>query len=373
MTQPQASDHPFPVHLTLVEQSVECIRQGILADRWQGVLPAEGELCRELGVSRGTLRRALAVTFDEGMLSPGGRGGRHTIIGPVGKRTKEASVPTGNLIRVLSPQPRFIISGLTQILFQTMSEVLGRKGQHLEFEYHSGLWNLKRPNSVLRKITSQQNTSGWVLYRSPQAIQEWFAASGIPAVVLGSVFPGIELSHAEFDFVAASRHAAGVFAARGHRRMVFLTVEKATPGDRASAEAFVKAAAAVGCSATILVFDDTVQGLCHKLDELLLSNPVPTAFFVGFPNHAPATIGHLTRRGYPVPSTAAVISRMSARLLTESIPSVARYEVDAERLGRNLAKMLLKAINPTSQAIISQSIIMPEFVDGETAGGRPAF
>lgn len=375
MPQVNPSDHPVPIHLTLVEQAADCVRRGILGNRWLGVIPSEGELCRELGVSRGTLRRSLAVLFDEGILSPGGRGGRHAIVNSGGKRKRGGISPTlnGSLIRVLSPQPRFIIAGLTQILFQTMGESLGRRGLHLEFEHHAGLWRLSKPDSVLRKITAQPNTAGWLLYRSPEAIQKWFASSGIPAVVLGSIFPEVELSHAEFDLVAASRHAAGVFAARGHRNMVYITVEKATPGDRASAAAFTAAVAAAGGHAETIVFDDTIPGLCRALDSVLLSKPVPTAYFVGFPNHAPATIGHLTRCGYPVPKSAAVISRMDARLLAESIPTVARYEMDAERLGRNLARLMLRALNPSSRSIVSQSILMPEFVDGETAGGKAAF
>lgn len=212
-----------------------------------------------------------------------------------------------------------------------------------------------------------------MLYRCPQAIQEWFAASGIPAVVMGSKFPDVGLSHAEFDLVAASRHAAGVFASRGHRRMVFVAVEKATPGDLACAKAFAAAAAEYGGHAETLLFDDTVPDLCRKLSGILLAKPAPTAFFVAFPNHAPATIGHLTRCGFPVPGSVAVISRMSARLLTESIPTVGHYAMDAERLGRNLAQMMLKAINAPGPASSSQCILMPEFVDGETAGGRPPY
>jgi hypothetical protein len=63
---------------------------------------------------------------------------------------------------------------------------------------------------------------------------------------------------------------------------------------------------------------------------------------------------------------------MDARLLMESIPSIARYQVDPERLGRGLTRLLLKALNPTIKTTIGQCIIMPEFVDGETAGRRAA-
>jgi DNA-binding LacI/PurR family transcriptional regulator len=359
-----------PIRFTLVEQAANCIRQGLRDNRWQTTIPAEGELCRELGVSRGTLRSALAVLFEEGRLSPGGRGGRHAIVAKTKGRKHKLQAFKGGLVRVLSPQPRFILGGLTQSIFQTMSETLGRANLHFEFEHHSGLWNLRHPNAALRKITSQANTAAWLLYRSPLVVQEWFAKSGIPAVVFGGLHPGVALSHAEFDLVAASRHAAGVFASRGHRRMVFLTVEKATAGDVACAREFVAAAIASGADAQIVVFDDTVPDLCRKLDSLLLAKPVPTAFLVAFANHVPATIGHLTRRGFPVPKRAAVISRMDARLLAESIPSVARYAMDGERLGRGAARLLLKALNPNIKTTIGQCIIMPEFVDGETAGGR---
>jgi len=362
----------LPVRVTLAEQAAECVRQGLRVNRWQGVLSSESELCRELGVARGTLRTALATLFAENLLSPGGRGGRHAIVAKTGDRKPKFPLLAGNLVRVLSPQPRFIISGQTQAIFQVISETLGRAGLYLELEHHPGLWNLRHPGTALRKITTQPNTVGWVLYRSTQAVQEWFAASGIPTVVLGGMYPGIALSHAEFDLVAASRHAAGVFASRGHRQIVFLMVENATAGDFACAREFVAAAAAAGAHAEVVVYDDTVPDLCRKLDSLLLAKPVPTAFLVAVPNHVPATIGHLTRRGFPVPSAAAVISRMDARLLMESIPSIARYQVDPERLGRGLARLLLKTLNPTIKTTIGQCIIMPEFVDGETAGRRAA-
>jgi len=323
-----------------------------------------------MGISRGTLRRALAIVLKEGLIVPGGRGGRHSVAQSTKRRSPGKILAAGDLVRVLSPQPRFIITSQTQIVFQTMSEVLGRHGLHLEFEHHPGLLRLHHPDSALKKITSRPNTAGWVLYRSTQEVQDWFSKSDIPSVVLGGKFPGIPLSHAEFDLVSASRHAAGVFVARKHKRLVFLNVETATAGDMASADAFVAGAAAAGAYAEIAVYNDTVAGLCRAIDGLLLSDPVPTAFFVAFPNHVPATIGHLTRRGFPVPERAAVISRMDAQLLAEGIPSVARYVTNGELLGRGAARLLLRAIRSSIRTTIGTCIIMPDFVDGETAGAK---
>ena len=367
------STAPLPIRLTLANQAAEFIRHGLGTGRWDDIIPSESELCRELGVSRGTLRNGLALLFQDGLLVPAGRGGRHSIVRQEKAVKRGATAAKGHLVRVLSPQPRFVLTGQTQNVFQTMSESLGRMGLHLEFEHHQGLWHLRQPDSALRKITAQPDTAGWVLYRSTHAVQKWFADSGIPAVVLGGIFPDVALSHAEFDLVAASRHAAGVFASRGHRRMIVLSVENATAGDEASARAFIAAAAAAGAHAEIANYDDTVPGLCRKLDSLILARPLPTAFFVAFPNHVPATIGHLTRRGFPVPAASAVISRMDARLLAESIPTVARYQMNAELLGRSAARLLRQVLSPGTKSSIGKRIIMPEFIDGETAGGRSSF
>jgi DNA-binding LacI/PurR family transcriptional regulator len=364
----------MPIRSTLTDQTTEFIHRGLNARRWEKLMPTENELCHELGVSRGTLRNALAPLFEEDLLRPGGRGGRHKIVERSKKTPKHAvAALKGDLVKVLSPQPRYVITGQTPMILQTMTEALGRIGLHLEFECHPGLWNSRRPDSLLRRITAQPKTVGWVLYRSTQAVQQWFEASGIPTVVLGGVYPGISLPRAQFDLVAASRHAAGIFIARGHRTMVFLTVENSTAGDISCANEFVATAAASGANAAIVTYDDTVADLCHKLDGLLVSSRVPSAFFVAFPNHVSATIGHLARRGFPVPGSALVISRMDARLLAENIPSVARYQVDAEALGRGATQLLRQILTPGTTRFAGEYTVMPEFVDGETAGGRPNY
>lgn len=359
---------PAPVRLNLTEQCTAWLREKIRLGSWDANLPSEAELCRELGISRGTLRRSLSPLHQEGLIISSGRGRRLKIHSR--HHSKPPIKPHGRIIRVLSPQPRLILTAVTQGVFQTMSERIGRFGLNLEFEHHPGLWKLRRPAAFLRKITSQPDTAGWVLYRSTKEVQTWFAQSGLPTIVLGSVYPNIPLSHAEFDLVAASRHAAGVFAARKYKRMAFLLVNKATAGDLASAKAFVDAAHAAGGHADIAFYDDTVPGLCRALDGLMLGSPPPNAFFVAFPNHVPATIGHLQRRGFPVPKSVAVISRMDARLLAESIPTIARYTMDAEMLGRGATRLLRRALAADIQTTTGQSIVMPSFVDGETAGGK---
>ena len=69
---------------------------------------------------------------------------------------------------------------------------------------------------------------------------------------------------------------------------------------------------------------------------------------VAFVNHVYATIGHLVRRGYPVPKVAAVTSCRDTVLLAGSIPTIARYQMSAEKLGRGAARLMLQALNPAT-------------------------
>lgn len=364
-----------PVRRSLVDQAADHIRRGLLKDRWGGDIPPEKELVRELGVSRGTLRRALAVLFEEGILMQGGRGGRHKVVAKLrenGRGSGRADC-AGNIVRILSPQPRIVLGDKTQFIFQIVSEELGRVGLNLEFEHHAGLWKLRRPDSKMLKITARKDTACWLLYRSTEAIQKWFVNSGLPTVAIGGIYPGIPLANAEFDFVAVSRHAAGIFAARGRKRLVFLTVEKATAGDQASARAFEEAAVALGLHAETVVFDDTVKGLCLAIDKLLVGGPAPDGFLTGFSNHAPATIGHLNRRGYAVPKKACVISRMDSNVLEESIPTIARYQMDGERFSKTVARSILREVDADWKSEPKSHVIIPDFVDGESAGGKSDF
>jgi hypothetical protein len=71
-----------------------------------------------------------------------------------------------------------------------------------------------------------------------------------------------------------------------------------------------------------------------------------------------------------VPGAAAVISRMDSLHLAESIPTIARYKMDCERLARVAARSIRKLIQPAIALRPVRHVIMPEYVDGETACRR---
>jgi DNA-binding GntR family transcriptional regulator len=70
---------PLPVRVSLVDQTVEMIRQLISSQRWTDLLPGEEAMRAQLGISRVTLRKALAELAEQGWITFGGRGSRHGV------------------------------------------------------------------------------------------------------------------------------------------------------------------------------------------------------------------------------------------------------------------------------------------------------
>jgi DNA-binding LacI/PurR family transcriptional regulator len=247
-------------------------------------------------------------------------------------------------------------------------ERLSQEGYSMHVETHAGLYQRFSEKEMLR-LGHLPDTAGWVLYLSTRELQEWFAASGIPCVVAGSRHTGIDLANVEFDLRSSCRHAAGLFLARGHQELAFITPTAMTAGDLASAEGFREGAekGRPPGRVTVINYDSSVADLCRVLREHMKRPPHATAFLVGWPEHTFTVLGCFLRHGVKVPENVAVISRVDDQYLSYAIPSVARYGIDAERMGRKAAELLLDQIRHGPGKVRAISI-MPEFIPGETLG-----
>lgn len=354
----------LPQRLLLTDQTTALLRDLALKGHWGNVLPSETDLCREFQISRVTLRRALLQLSREGLIVMGGRGRHHRIVRPVA----EAGAPQGRTIRMLSPYPRHRVNTTAQLVQNALLERLAKEGYLMQLEVHPGVYQ-RFSEREMKRLLSLPDTAGWLLYLSSREQQEYLAQAGIPCVVLGSVHPGLALANVEFDVHSSCRHAAGLFLARGRTEMIFLTPEPMTAGDKASAEGFM-AGATQGRPpgrARLVTYDTSVPDLCRVLQEQMERHPAPNAVLVGWPEHTFTVLGFLHKLGRRVPEDVAVISRLDDQYLAYSIPSVARYRVDGERMGRRAAELLLDQIHHGPGKIRSVKLL-PEFVPGETLG-----
>jgi DNA-binding LacI/PurR family transcriptional regulator len=359
----------IPQRISLVAQTAAILREEIQAGAYANCLPSEQVLGGSLQVSRVTLRLALAQLEREGLLRAG-QGRRRTILAP---RRNPAPPPANPVVVLLTPVPLEAMQRFALYWIDDLREHLGEAGYRLELQ-ESRLCYHAQPDRALQGLAQRLNPAGWVLYQSTAPMQRWFSRQALPCVITGSRHPGVQLPSVDLDYRAACRHAAGLFLARGHRRLAFLNPSPGLAGDKESEEGFLEIIRSVpggGAEAIIAGHDGTIPSLCRRLDALLGHRERPTALLVSKPHHVLTAVGYLAQRGLRLPQDASLISRDHDSFLEHVLPSVARYVASpsamAHRLSRSVLEMVAGgAIQPASHRIL------PEFAAGQTLGPAPS-
>jgi len=356
----------LPLRTSLHGQLLKLLREGVVTGRWGETLPPETHLCRDFGVSRTTLRKALAQLARDRLVILGGRGRLHQTRKP----PREKAPPSGRVVRVLTPYPSAAHGSLNTALLRAVAERLEPAGYRMEIECHPGIFRRFRA-SALARLDALPDTAAWLLCYSTPAMQRWFADCGRPAVVLGRAAEDAPLSSVQIHYDAVGRHAAGLFHARGHRDLVYL-IDKATSlGDRAVAQSFVAEARRLGARARVVSYEMEPSAIARCLDALLAARTRPTAFCVGASDTTLSVLCHLQAAGVKVPAEASLLAAWDDYTLDLTFPAVSRYRCNARQLGRLAADTLLSRIASGCGAA-KVAAILPEFVAKGSLGPGPA-
>lgn len=360
MTAPPAPS--IPQRHSLVDQVVAILRSGISGSRWHGELPSEAALCRELQVSRVTLRKALAQLIHERWLTAGGRGHHHRIR----RKAPAPPVVSGRVLRVLSPYSLPVSGAVLHSAMETFAEHVARSGYRVEFEHRPQLFQRHQP-AGLRRLADLPDTAGWLLFYSTEPMQRWFAASGTPCVVAGDLHEGVNLPCVYWDTRAAARHAVGRFLANGHRDLVYLIAEHTSLADRRASVVFAEEAVRLGARARIVSHSGDMQSVRAALDHLVPMRPRPTGYFTASSECSLTALCYFLGHGLRIPDTVAIIAGWSDEYMDQTVPTIARYRVDGMKLGRKLGRLFVETL--TNGAGKGRSIrILPDFVKGGTLG-----
>lgn len=359
----------IPQRLLLSDQVVGVLRTGLERKRWTGELPGESKLCRELRVSRVTLRKAIARLAREGWIELGGQGRRHRVL----KRgRKSARNATGTVIRVLSPFSVWQIGATIQTLLKSIAERVGAEGFRLEFEHHPRVYEKHLPDELAR-LDALPDTAAWLLFFSTKPMQEWFAGCGRACVNAGMLHEGVKLPAAVMYNEVQSRHAAGLLFSRGHRVMVYLIAEFTSQGDRVGSEAFADEGRRLGADVEVLTYDPKPQGVAKVVASVLARQPRPTAIHLTCPEDCVTILCQLQRAGIRVPGEIDLLCGWDDLILEYTMPVISRYRIDPDKYGKRIGAMLLDVIR-RGPGKPRELRMMSEFVPGGTlsdAAGRP--
>ena len=330
-----------PQRLLLTDQTIIFLREKIQNGEWTEQLPSEAALCRELQVSRVTLRRALLELTEEGLILSSGRGSRRRINSKLIKKSK-AKEP-GSVIRVLLPCQASEMGAIYHSLLEEITLRLASRKMRIECENRPQLFSYHQPKE-LEQLLQLPDTAGWILTFSTEQMQRWFQESGAPCVVVGQTYENISLPSVKPDSEATATHAAGLLVARGHRQIIALVASETSLNDKKSALTFEKCGRALGADVNIVNYSARPSAICRAVSSTLANSPAPSAFYMTCPEDAVTVLCHLSKAGISVPGQVDILVGWDDPILDKTVPPLSHYNFNSRIMGRTIGSLLIKQI-----------------------------
>lgn len=342
----------------------EAIRHGGMGDR----LPGEHRLARQLGISRSSLRAAMAQLDAEGLITRiNGRRARLNL------SRRRAPTNTPPAVCVVCPVSREILIYHQHPIVMAMHVTCATKGIGWE-EAFDARFDGPHPERLLQELVSRRRNVCWILLGCPAPIQRWFAQAGVGSFVLGSCLPGVELPSIDIDYRAVGWHAAGAIIKHGHRHVGLFQPLRPLAGDLAAAEGFLSyiAKGTTHVAITTIRVDANPGAFPAKLSMLAKSRPRPTAIFSNRLAYALGSMFHLLQSGLRIPRDISVVLGDSHPLIDAALPEMTRYR-DITSSHADRAVRTAEALLAGRHVPLKPSLFIPTFLAGRTLGAPPGF
>jgi DNA-binding LacI/PurR family transcriptional regulator len=335
---------PKPVHSRLAEQLESRIRQGEYQPGQR--LPSEHRLARELGVSRGTLRQALAPLRERGLIE--GTPGRGTFVSSL-PGVVTPGFRTAGVVVSLVAQPH-----VTDLVRGVEGE-LRRRG-YLMLMGDSGSTAGQQADRVGRLL--DQGAAVLIVYPidygPDPALFQRLVARGVPLVLVDRYLPGLAVDSIVPDNLGGAYEAVSHLVAAGHRRIAFVGTDNlATTSVAERMLGYRQALAAAGLPFDPdLVFDSLPVNRTWPADDELasqtpariarfLERAAPTAVFALHDRLAVDVYRAAALRDLPVPASLSVIGFDDDPVSRAVSPSLSTVAQPREEMGRQAAALVV--------------------------------
>ncbi len=353
----------LPDRRSLVERVTDTLVAEIEGGRWGEWLPQERSLAQTFSVSRNTLRAALVRLRKQGLVEPiRGQGYRLAKASPSPKKRGAKRLPRAETVRILSPEPLDGLRPSLGILIDELRVILFKQG--LALEVHNGKHYYRSGSpQLLAKLIAQHPSICWILIRSIEGVQHWFAEQKIPCLISGTPYPGIDLPSVDIDLRAVGAHAAGRLLGLGHRHLLVI-LEGDTAGQNACESGFREMVEkTAGTMVTALRHSANIQEVRQMIIKQMSRKPRPTGILIASSYYYLTVSGTLHQLGLRVPEDVSLICTDSDHFLPYMVPEASHYVFSHETFARKLAQKVNKIVHsePLPQLHVQ---IFPTFVAG---------
>jgi DNA-binding LacI/PurR family transcriptional regulator len=357
----------------LASRFAATLKEGIEEGLWKDWLPGTRELSRRFGVSRVTCDQAMRQLEHEGWVerrpSVGVRiAGR----GAAGGSSKPASPA---LIAIITPHPMGQMRPHVALWLDELREHLSDEGLRLII-CHSPRFYRAKPEVALAANLRRHPSACWLLLMTTRETQEWFSRSGVPCMIVGTPYEGVELASVSSDLPAIGRHAARSLIAGGHRsiglllhRLPGIMGKRISAGDQLFAAGFLAEAEKREGAVAARVFEheESLFGVNLAL-QAALAEPAPCTGLVVANSHCYLSAASLlAARGLQVPRDVSLICRDDDPFFEFIHPRPTCY--------RGTWELMLKAVFVQVRNIVAGKAdkvrhvrLFPTFVKGASLG-----
>ncbi len=353
---------------SLSAQIADTLREQLCAGAWGATLPGERQLAKHFGVSRKTVGKSISLLRAEGIIRTAR--GRSSLLVPGKIPAQDAK--TLDRVVLLLPNPLNQNRPFISYWLNSLAMLMHRIG--VDFELISG-WRYfgRHADRSLRQLVDSHPAKCYVLMRTSRPIQQWFADSGIPCVLVGSPFDGVKLPSVDFDHRAIVRHAALNFLRAGHRRLVYVFEKTMFGGTVIGEQVFRKTIAEYDASATLGICRVAMNAasIINELRRIHNSSLRPTAYMIGNAFSYVTTLSWFNSQQLLVPRDISLISHDEDTFLRFLYPSPARYTIEPDRFANALYKTV-KRVMEQGAGFDFKELLIPDYIKGGSVGPPPS-
>ena len=358
----------LPQRTSLVHETVNTLKQWVAGGLLKDILPGELDLKERLRVGRDTLRLALEILENEGWIEPSGQGRKRRIHAEKLSELKQTA-DDGLPVSFLSPYP--MDQGQTQIEMEDTQKRLVEMGRELQ-HISADIFRLKDPDRQLEELVHSHPSAAWIIYATSQPVQEWFARRGLPTIIHGWPYPGVDLPYVTKNWEPAGFHAALQFIRQGHRTLgMFEFVERGAGAMRID-HGIRRAIESTHCGAKLLIFKDerTPESIARAYETAFKLKEPPTAMILTSSNHLLTSYSWLVSKGIRVPADVSLTVLPNDTWYSDLYPPLSHYKPNTKLFSQGMADRVLELIK--FGRVIRKPLEAPvEYVRGATIGPAP--
>lgn len=358
----------LPKRTNLATETATTLKEWINTGVLTGVLPGELQLKQRLGVGRDTLRLALKLLTQEGWLEPAHQGQPRVV---KAERLTPGEGSKTELLPVTFLSPNTVEARVTLLELEDTQARLAEQGRKLRF-IAPQIFHLKHPEHQLERLVRVNPSAAWVLFLATEPMQRWFDEHGVPALIYGSPFPGVNLPFVVSHWGAAAFHAGIQLVRHGHRVIAILEYQERFPGVLAEEHGLQQALATVNASHRLVVLKDerTPATVARSLETAFALQQRPTALVLTYTSQLLTCYSWLVSRGIRVPADVSLVSLVNDSWFDGLYPPICYYRPDSHLMSRRIAERVLELVE--HGRVTKRSVrIELDYVPGATIGPAP--